>query len=166
MPVVSNTSPILNLAIVGKLALLQEQFVEVLIPKAVLDELRIEEDLPGSNDIRNAISVGWLKVKKVFDKSKVRILSFELDKGESEAIALALQVKADWILVDEREARRICRQLGLRVTGVLGIILKAWKNGKISSLEDILKELINKAGFRVSNELYQSILKESRGKGN
>jgi len=166
MPVVSNTSPILNLAIIGKLSLLHEQLGEILIPKAVLDELRVEEDLPGSSDIRNAIELGWLVVKKVLDQNQVRILALELDRGESEAIALALQVEAEWILVDEREARKICKELGLKVTGVLGIILKAWRNGKLSSLKKIIEELISKAGFRISDELYQSILKESRGNNN
>lgn len=55
MPVVSNTSPIMNLAIIGELSLLRDQFGEVLIPGAVFEELRVEEDLPGSQNVRDAL---------------------------------------------------------------------------------------------------------------
>ena len=65
MPVVSNTSPILNLAMVGQLALLHQQLGEVWIPPAVLDELRVKEDLPGSQAVREAMEAGWLQVKEV-----------------------------------------------------------------------------------------------------
>ena len=122
--------------------------------------MRIREDLPGPNEIRTAIEQGWLVVMEAKDKDKIHLLNRELDRGESEAIALALQVKADWILVDEREARKICKSIGLRVTGILGIILKARKNGKLVSLEEVLDDLINKAGFRISNVLYETILAE------
>ena len=160
MPVVSNTSPILNLAIIGKLSLLHEQFETIWIPSAVIDELRIQEELPGCSEIRKAIEEGWLTVIDVKDKDKVKLLNRDLDRGESEAITLALQVNAEWILVDEREARKICKSIGLNVTGVLGIILKAWRNGKLSSLQEVLDELIDKAGFRISNILYANILAE------
>jgi len=59
MSVVSNTSPILNLAIVGRLSLLREQFGEIWIPAAVLEELRVGEDLPGSHAVREAMKAGW-----------------------------------------------------------------------------------------------------------
>ena len=160
MPVVSNTSPILNLAIIGKLSLLHEQFETIWIPSAVIDELRIKEELPGCSEIRMAIEEGWLKVLEVKDRDKVQLLNRDLDRGESEAIALALQVNAEWILVDEKEARKICKSIGLKVTGVLGIILKAWRNGKLSSLQEVLDELIDKAGFRINNVLYADILAE------
>lgn len=62
MPIVSNTSPILNLAIIGQLHLLRKQFGEIRIPPAVFEELRIEDDLPGSQALRDAISSGWLLV--------------------------------------------------------------------------------------------------------
>lgn len=104
----------------------------------------------------------WLQVIDVKDKDKVQILNRDLDIGESEAIALALQTNVEWLLLDEREARNIGKSIGLRVTGVLGIILKAWKNGALFSLKDVLEELIDKAGFRISNSLYKKILAEQR----
>ena len=67
MPVVSNTSPVLNLAIVDHLSLMFEQFGEILIPEGVLEELRVEEGLPGSQAILEAIKKGWLRVKEADD---------------------------------------------------------------------------------------------------
>lgn len=94
MPVVSDTSPLLSLAIIGRLSLLRQQFGEVWIPPAVLAELRVETDLPGSQGLREAIQAGWLRVAETIDPKYVKILCRELDQGEAEAIALALQVGA------------------------------------------------------------------------
>ena len=74
MPVVSNTSPILNLAIIGKLELLRHQFEHVVIPQAVLDELRVGEDLPGSGTIGNALSLGWITTHTVDNISLAKVL--------------------------------------------------------------------------------------------
>jgi uncharacterized protein len=125
MPAASNTSPLLNLAIIGRLDLLKEQFETIFIPPGVGEELRIESDLPGSRVIGEAIDAGWIQIEKVNDMASVKLLRRELDKGEAEAIALALQKKAEWALLDEKEGRRVAKMLGLRITGVLGILLRA-----------------------------------------
>lgn len=88
MPVVSNTSPLLNLAIISRLSLLREQFGEIRIPPAVLEELRVEEDLPGSQAVREAIKAGWLRVRGVKDQPFVQVLQRDLGEGEAEIIAL------------------------------------------------------------------------------
>lgn len=161
MPVVSNTSPVLNLAIIGRLALLPEQFGEVWVPPAVLEEMRMKEELPGSSTVREAREAGWLRVKEVKDQPLVQVLRHDLDQGEAEAIALALQVKADWILLDQREGRKIAKSLGLKVTGVLGILLRARREGKLPSLQRTMQELREKAGFRIGAELFADLLGES-----
>lgn len=112
MPVVSNTSPLLNLSIIGRLSFLRDQFGEIWIPLKVVKELRVEEDLPGCWAIREAIKEGWIKTKEVKDLALVRVLEHDLDGGEAEAIALAIQLKADWILLDELEGRRMAKLLG------------------------------------------------------
>ena len=81
MPVVSNTSPILNLAITGQLSLLREQFGEILIPAAVREELRVEQDLPGSQAAREALETGWIRVEEVKDQVLAQVLSRDLDTG-------------------------------------------------------------------------------------
>ncbi len=161
MPVVSNTSPLLNLAIIGQLSLLHQQFGQIQIPTAVLAELRVEEVLPSSEQLREAIAAGWLQVQEVEDRTLVQLLQRDLDRGEAEAIALALQLRADWTLLDEREGRKTAKMLGLSVTGVLGVLLRAWHTGELSSLRDALDDLRSSAGFRIAPALLAEILRQS-----
>ncbi len=161
MPVVSNTSPLLSLAIIGQLSLLREQFVEVLIPPAVHAELRVDEGLPGSEALREALAASWLRVEQVEDRPFIQILQRDLDHGEAEAVALAMQVNAQWTLLDEREARRVAKLLGLNVTGVLGVLLRGYRQGQLPSLRRAIKELREEVGFHVGAELFAEVLKES-----
>jgi uncharacterized protein len=158
MSIVSNTSPILNLAIIGHLHLVREQFTIVRIPPSVLHELRLNEELPGSQSIRQAVEQGWIIVEEIHDRKVVRVLQRELDWGESEAIALALQIDADRILLDEREARRVAKSLDLQVTGILGVLLRAQKEGQLASLEQAVTELQERAGFWIAPELRRGLL--------
>lgn len=161
MPVVSNTSPVLNLAIIGQLSLLREQFGEIWIPAAVLEELRVEEDLPGSQAVGEALEAGWLRVEEVKDQALAQVLQRDLDRGEAEAIVLAVQVKAERVLLDEREGRRVAKSLGLEVAGVLGVLLRARREGKLPELQRVMDELRERAGFRIGAELYADLLRES-----
>ncbi len=160
MPVVSNTSPILNLAIVGKLELLRIQCENILIPPAVLRELRVDEDLPGSKLIIEAISDGWLKVLEPENLLLTKALQLHLDLGESAAISLALQVNASLLLLDEKDARCIAKDFGLRVTGVLGVLCRAKKQGDILSLKENMDKLRAICGFRIDDKLYSEIVNQ------
>ena len=160
MLVVSNTSPILNLAIIGQLALIRQQFGQVQIPLAVLAELKVLEDRPGSKEIQAAVDTGWIKVQEVSSQLSVQLLQQVLDRGESEAITLAIDLKADRILLDERDGRKIAKSLGLKVTGVLGILLRAKQEGELSSLPDLIDALVKTAGFRIAPELLAKVLEE------
>lgn len=162
MPVVSDTSPVLNLAIIGRLDLLHQQFGKVWLPQAVTDELRIEQDLPGSAAVRQAWQAGWLASEPVKDRVRVAILQRDLDPGEAEAIALALQKRADWLLLDERDARRVAKSLGLKVTGVLGILLRARLAGQLPSLREAMDQLRDLADFRISADLYTEMLQSAK----
>jgi hypothetical protein len=161
MRAVSNTSPKLNLAIINQLDLLPEQFGEIWVPPMVIKELRLEEELPGSHAIRGAREAGWLRVGEVKDQSIVQLLQRDLDRGEAEAIALALQLKAEWTLLDERDARKVAKALGLNVTGLLGILLRAQRQGKSLSLQKMVEELRDNAGFRIGAELVADLLRQS-----
>ncbi|MBW4516641.1 MAG: DUF3368 domain-containing protein [Timaviella obliquedivisa GSE-PSE-MK23-08B] len=158
MPVVSNTSPILNLAIVDQLELLRRQFGEILIPSSVLEELRSDEERPGSQVIREAISSGLIQIQEVNNEPLAQLLKQTLDRGEAEAIALAIELNADWTLLDEREGRKVAKSLGLSVTGILGILLRAKQVGELESLQPVIDDLINKAGFRIAPRLLAQIL--------
>ena len=87
------------------------------------------------------------------------ILKMELDEGESEAIALADELKADVVLLDEKDARRFAKQIGLRVLGTIGILVWGKRVGKINNLRQVLDILQNRAMFRISHALYQQALK-------
>ncbi len=158
MSVVSNTSPILNLAIVNHLELLRQQFGKILIPNGVLEELKVGEERPGSPAIREAILSGWIQIRKVSNGPLVQVLRQSLDGGESEAIALAIELKASWTLLDEREGRKVAKSLGLNVTGILGILLRARQAGEFEQIQPVIDDLINKAGFRIAPELLAQIL--------
>jgi predicted nucleic acid-binding protein len=105
MPAVSNTSPLLNLAIIDQLHLLQQQFVEVLIPPVVLAELKPGTDYPGTERIQHALDTQWLRVAELKDDTLARALRLELDQGESAAIAIAIKLSYTQILMDERDGR-------------------------------------------------------------
>jgi len=158
MPVVSNTSPILNLAIIDHLHLLREQFDTVLIPEAVLEELRVDSNLPGAGAVVEALRAGWLRVRHVKDQNLVRLLRREIDAGESEAIALGIELRANRVLLDEKQGRKIAKSMGLNVTGLIGVILRAEKTSLTSSVPDLLDRLQKKAGFRISPDLLKNIL--------
>ncbi len=160
MPVVSNTSPILNLAIVGQLDLLRLQFGQIQIPPAVLDELKTDEARPGSTSIQAAIADGWIQVRPINNQTLAQLLTQTLDKGEAEAISLALELQAEWILLDERDGRKAAKSLDLQVVGVLGVLLRAKASGEISSLQSVIANLTSKAGFRIAPELLVKILQD------
>lgn len=163
MPVVSNTSPVLNLAVIGQLDLLAAQFNTILIPEAVQKELHLNEDRLGVQAIRTAIEAGWLRVMPIQNDAFKQVLARELDEGEAEALVLALETKAERILLDEREARRVAQTLSLPVTGVIGILLAAKRAGRLShSLTELIHRLQDQAGFWLAPSLVQTILKQDK----
>lgn len=160
MPVVSNTSPLLNLAIIDHLFLLPQQFGQILIPQAVLIELKVDQALPGSSRLREAIDEGWLVPQAVSNTSLVTLLRRQLHQGESEAIALAIELSAERILLDEKEARQSARSLDLIVTGILGILLRGWHEGTVASMQVATERLQREADFRIAPALLSQILQE------
>ncbi|HMB89821.1 MAG TPA: DUF3368 domain-containing protein [Rhodothermales bacterium] len=158
MRVVSNTSPLLNLAIIGELERVREQFEHVLIPQAVLEEFKLETDLPGTALLKKALAEGWLRVKDVANRPFVEVLRREVDAGEAEAIVLAVEQRASWVLLDEQEARRIARTLGLPMTGALGILLTAYRTGQLPSLRTAIRQLREEAGFWIAPALEADLL--------
>lgn len=83
--------------------------------------------------IREAISSGWIQVQEASNEPLAQLLKQTLDRGEAEAISLAIELEADWTLLDEREGRKVAKSLGLNVTGILGILLRAKQLGEIES---------------------------------
>ncbi len=158
MIVISDTSVITNLAAIEHLRLLPQLYTQVLIPMAVYRELvEIDPPVPGALEVQSA---EWIQVKQVKDLAMVKQLQNEvrLDPGESEAIALALELNADLLVIDERRGRAEADRLGLKITGLLGMLIEAKRKSLIIAVKPLMDALIATAQFRVSSRLYQQIL--------
>ena len=102
-----------------------------------------------------------MKTRPASNANLVSLLTVELHPGEAEAIALALEMTADRLLIDERDGRKLARQLGLRLTGVLGVLLRAKKTGRIQAIKPEIEALRTKARFFVASHLETAILAEA-----
>lgn len=156
MLIVSDTSPISNLLIIHRLDLLRKIYKKIIIPGSVMTELLELEKF--NYDLTELKSAKWIEVISVVNKNEINSLLTEIDLGEAEAIALAKQLRADWLLMDETIGRSIARKQGLNVIGLLGVLLEAKRLGELASVKTIVDELIQKAKFRVNKKIYQEIL--------
>ena len=156
MIVVSNTSPIFYLSTIGQLDLLRQLYNEILIPTTVFNEITNV----GNTDVSARVvpELSWIKTQSAADQALVRTLSKELDPGEAEAIALAVELKADRLLIDERLGRSTALRLGLKITGVLGILVAAKHNNLIQEVKPLLDILIDRVGFWIDEQLYTEVL--------
>jgi len=158
--VVSNTSPIINLAAIGKLDLLKESFEKIYIPKGVYHEITVKgRGEPGDREVR---TVNWIEAVKVKDIPLLRHLRKKLDEGEAESIALSMQLEADLLLLDEYAARDIASKHGLRFIGLLGVLMRAKEAGCIKKVKPLMDNLVEQAGFRIDEELYRFVLNTVR----
>jgi predicted nucleic acid-binding protein len=157
MIVVSNTSPIINLAVIGQLNLLRELYDKVIIPQAVYDEIVIEG--AGQAGAEEIDELDWIEVKKVTNRPMITSLEADLDVGEAEAIVLAVELNADLLLIDERKGRILANHLGINYIGLLGILVRAKHEGLISTVGSVMDSLMTKAGFWISDDLYNHILR-------
>lgn len=158
MRAVSDTSPISALAYIGRLSLLRSQFSEIWIPKAVWEELQLHPDPAAIASIRAAIRDSYIRVDSAPKSPLLNLLLPHLHRGEAEAIALASEIHADLVLIDEQEARRLAVQAGLSVAGVLGVLLKAKLRGDIPLVRPEIQALRSKARFFIAAPLEAKIL--------
>ncbi|MEQ9000898.1 MAG: DUF3368 domain-containing protein [Coleofasciculus sp. B1-GNL1-01] len=156
MIVVSNTSPIFYLSTIAQLDLLRQLYKEVVIPTAVFNEITNVGNTDASASIVPTLS--WVKTQSATDQALVNRLRTELDSGEAEAIALAVELNAERLLMDERLGRAAAMRVGLQVTGVLGILIAAKRNNLIQEVKPLLDALIDRVGFWVEEQLYTEVL--------
>ena len=159
MIIVSNTSPIINLAVVEQLELLWHLYGAIIIPQAVYHEIVVRGyEQAGATEIQT-----WrlFERRQVQDLALVRRLEQQLDIGEAEAIALAVEMHADLLLLDERRGRAAARQLGLTVTGLLGVLLVAKQQGHLVAVKPVLDALITVAGFWIDEQLSAQVLESA-----
>ena len=159
MIVIADASPLIALSSLGCLSLLYERFPDgVTVPPAVWKEV-VEEGRgrSGADAVRGA---DWIRVQDVGDRDYIGLLQSSLDEGEAEAIALAHERHADVVLLDERAARIAAEQLGLRVLGVVGVLIWARRSGRVKSLRQELARLRDDLGFRLSERVAEMALQQ------
>lgn len=158
--VISDASPLIGLAKIERLNLLEQLYQEVWIPPAVHDELKPDAKRAGSQHLKQALDLGWLKVatKAQFSADVFRELHQVLDAGESEAIALAEMLDIRFLLIDERRGREIAKHRGVPIAGTGTILLAAKQQGHIQSVGAELQALQN-IGYRLSDALVQTLIK-------
>jgi len=159
--VASNTSPLSNLAIIGRLDLLFARYGRVSIPPAVAAELQTLTHSGGRAAVHAALGAGWLAIEPLPAENEAARLRNVLDAGEAEAIALGAATGADVLLVDVRRGRVFARELGLNVGGVLGELLHAKFVGAIPSIKSEIFRLRADARFFISASIEAFFLKEA-----
>lgn len=157
---ISDSSTLIHLAAIGRLDLLKGFYDEVIITPAVWKEVVLDGQLrPGSREVEEARNNGWIVVISPSNELIVKLLKRELHEGESETIALAVERQPEIVLLDEMEARRVTELYGLRVTGVIGILIRAKFEGEVSSLRHELDRLRDEGGFWIGEDLFDRALK-------
>ena len=145
--IISDTNCFIILTNIGELELLHKVYGQVLTTIDIATEYG--EPLPD-----------WVEIATVTDKYTQQLLEMQIDKGESSAIALALETPDSTVILDDYKARKIAQQLGLTYTGTMGVIIKAKLKGIISSIKPLL-EKIKQTDFRLSPEIELQALKEA-----
>jgi hypothetical protein len=156
-PAVVNTGPILALSLLGVIDLLRKFYQPVYIASAVEQEIRYGgQGAPGYKEVTES---DWL-AKCHLENPLPPLLSMELDPGEAETIALALEKRVGRVLIDESIGRQMATYLGLRPTGTVGILLRAKKREYIPEVRPLLDNLM-KRGFWLKQDLYEWVVAEA-----
>ncbi|MEO1397152.1 MAG: DUF3368 domain-containing protein [Cyanobacteria bacterium J06634_5] len=156
MIIVSDTSALSNLAVVEHLWLLEAIYQTVIIPDVVASELAAASN----PSIPAILKLDWVQTRPVSQSQLANQLQQNrgLDAGEANAIALALELQADDLLIDERLGRQEAVRLGLSIIGILGVLLIAKQRSLIPQVQPVMDALSEQAGFRISPQLYQRVL--------
>lgn len=142
--IVADASCLIALGNIGELEILKLLYGEVVTTTEVAREFG--EGLPE-----------WFSLQDPGNKNIILLLETMLDRGEASAIALCLEINSPLLIIDEKKGRRIAKGLGIALTGVCGILLKAKSQGIIAQVTPLLNSL-EQAGFRISQSLRQSVL--------
>jgi len=155
MIIVSNTTPIISLASIGKLGILKALFSQIIIAEAVYQEIKAKESY-GYHEIDQK----YIQVKAIQGKIYTNLLLSQLDLGEAETIILAKEINADFVIIDEKLGYKIAKNSGLNATRTLSVLLNAKQNGIITEIKPLLDEMISK-GRWYSQKVYEQILRRS-----
>lgn len=147
--VVSNASPFIALDRIGRLDLMQRLFNQVTVPPAVVQEVSPRMSLPS-----------WVVEQSLTQPLAPQVLAASLGPGEREAICLALEQNASWLIVDELPARRLATVLGVPVVGTIGVLVAAKQRGLVTEIRSLL-DALTQQGFYIAQALCDSVLKQA-----
>lgn len=153
LKVVSNTTPVLSFLKIGRLEILRELYGEILVPQAVFEEIEAGKNKLFYQDLS---LISWVKIEEVQNKNSLAYF-LDLDKGEAEAIALAVETNADLLIIDEKLGRFHAKHAGLKITGTIGVLLKAKSHGIIQQIQPLLIELRNSSTW-ISDKFFSEII--------
>lgn len=156
--VVSDTSPLLNLALIGRLDLLKSQFSSIVVPEQVWREITEGED--DLDELQSLRDQGFLIRVKPGREDLYTEIAHELDVGEAAAITYAIESDADLTLLDERDGRRVARRHGLQITGVIGVLLRGEREGTVELKAEL--DALRSHGFWIADDLYREVLEQSK----
>ncbi len=154
--IVSNTTPIISLLKINRLELLKKLYNQIYIPSAVYNEIEAGKAKGYYKDLSK---IDWINITEIQDKQAVKYF-LDLDAGEAEAIVLATEVNADLIILDEKLGRFHAKHADLKVTGTIGVLIKAKTDGLIKELKPIFDELTDKEVWiskKLKNEILQRV---------
>ena len=143
--IISNTSCLIVLDNIGMLDVLKELYGKVFITEEVLKEFG--KTVPD-----------WIEVRKVSDNKYLKLMKNFVDLGEASTIALAVETDDIVIILDDLKARKLGQKLNLKITGTIGVLVKARKRNIITSTQEVLNKLRNE-GFRIADEIEKEFLK-------
>lgn len=155
--VIVNSTPLIALCHVNKLEILKELYGEITIPTAVYNEISVKKDSVCKRDIE--CSKDWIHIEKIQNEMAKAMYKTQLHEGEVEVIILAKELDADLVVIDDQNAKKHAKYLGLPVTGTLGILIKAKQRGFISELKPLLNVMVEK-NIYISDLLIKLILKQ------
>lgn len=138
--IISNTTPILSLLKIDKLDLLKELYGIVIVPFAVYQEIEEGKEKPYYQDLT---SLDWIEIRNIKNPNSREYL-IDLDDGEAEVLILAKEINADLVILDEIMGRRYAKQFEINLTGTIGLLIKAKESGLVSSIKNLLSELVEK----------------------
>jgi uncharacterized protein len=156
LKVVSNATPVISLLKISQLDILRELYSEVLVPNAVFQEIEAGKNKTYYQDLSK---LNWVRIVDIRNTSALKYF-LELDAVESEAIVLATELEADLLIMDEKLERFHAKHAGLKVTGTIGVLIKAKKLGFVKTLKPLLHELARK-GVWIKDDLMSEVLKEA-----
>jgi predicted nucleic acid-binding protein len=145
--IISDTSCLILLDKIGELNLLSKLFGQIIVTEEIALEFKMQ--LPD-----------WFKIESPGNKTYQKILEASLDKGEASAIAYAIEQNDCLLIIDDYKGRKYAEQLGIKITGTLGVIIDAKLSGHINSVKPLLEE-IKRTDFRLTSELERRALEKS-----